>query len=494
MGNVALIRTVTSMAVTNIVTRVAHAADVPVIEDLYERENLRASAPTLPSTIERYPAVVAYDGEELVGFALTTRIGPDVLELRYILVAPNQRSSGIGTQMLNELERTAAPKWKGVVAVNSMGYAGKANGRLANGFFRRLGFRQVLDTGTSLLFVKELIDVTAVLAPIVHRPPKASPRLPKFAPPPPTGPGEFSRPGAPPAPEQIEASDEVLLAPPDEPNALRDLESLRATRSSAATSLAAALLHDRATTEAELADAWVKRMRTSGIDWFWYAPPPDGTTVLSGYGDPTRLALQSFRAAPAWPSRRPLDPASPASFYTSPVSPSGIVGDFGMTTYAGADAEIQRHISCVADLVAEIADIANPGVRYRDLYLDAKRTWEAARLHNDVTSDTDQAGTNIGHTIPFFGAERPALAAGEEGSRTLSQERSFVSERNETEIAETCAFTIEPRLGAPGLPVVWFHVIVVFIDGTKHVITEFDPVVEATGATWFTNPWHERSL
>lgn len=98
--------------------------DVPAIADLHERENHRFTTPTLTSTIVQFPSTVAYRGHELVGFALTKRFGPDVLELCDILVAADARGAEIGTRMLKELDRIAVPQWKGLVLVHSMGYAG----------------------------------------------------------------------------------------------------------------------------------------------------------------------------------------------------------------------------------------------------------------------------------------------------------------------------------------------------------------------------------
>ena len=48
-------------------------------------------------------------------------------------------------------------------------------------------------------------------------------------------------------------------------------------------------------------------------------------------------------------------------------------------------------------------------------------------------------------------------------------------------IPETGAFTVEPRLSAPGLPTVSFHIVVAFDQGRKQVISELDPLFELAG-------------
>lgn len=202
-----------------------------------------------------------------------------------------------------------------------------------------------------------------------------------------------------------------------------------------------------------------------------------------------RLGVESFRPPACWPGPTPVDAAAPFTAYSSPVASSGMIGDFGLTVSTGTDPRVQDHLARVAELVHGLTEQVAPGRRYADLYQSARSGWEAAGLVNDIASSTDPAGTNIGHSIPFFGQPREPLEPGEDGARRISQARVFVSATNEAEIAEECAFTIEPRLGGAGVPVVWFHVVVSFVAGRKHVVTEFDPVLAAAGASWFENPW-----
>lgn len=270
--------------------------------------------------------------------------------------------------------------------------------------------------------------------------------------------------------------------------AYQDLATLHTTRRIASEALAETLRAGLGASEAALAEAWVAAMHTAGVPWFWYTPPPDGTSVLSG-SELERLALTSFRPPSAWPSDRATTEIAPLTCYTSPVSKDGLIGDFGLTLYAGPDPAIRAHIAQVAELVAGVTDAAEVGINFCDLYAHAERCWVAAGLTNDIASTTDRAGTNIGHTIPFFGEDRRHVPKGGDAARTLSEARSFVSAVSTEVLGETCAFTIEPRLGAPGLPVSWFHVVVVFVEGTKHVVTEFTPVLDALGCVWFGDPW-----
>lgn len=240
--------------------------------------------------------------------------------------------------------------------------------------------------------------------------------------------------------------------------------------------------------EREVAERWVNGMRAAGVTTFWYVPPPNGTTVLSGSCGFGRLGLQSFRPEHAWPEDLPVT-EEPATFYTSPVSSSGIIEDFGLTLYRGDRQEVRDHIQDVANLVAELTEFVEPGMCYADLYREARDRWEAAGLRNDIASSTDAAGTNIGHSIPFFGGGHDKRDRATVAPELISKARMFVSAANTELVADTCAFTIEPRLGAPGLPVAWFHVVVTFVAGRKRVLTEFGPVFRLPGLEWFSNPW-----
>lgn len=116
---------------------------------------VEAEPERMAGDLERYPSAVAYVSRELVGVAHCARFGPDVLELRDMVVRRDVRGQGVGALLLAEMERSALEgPWRGVVLVNSMGYAGKE--RLATAFYERAGYEQVLDTGLSVVYAKLL--------------------------------------------------------------------------------------------------------------------------------------------------------------------------------------------------------------------------------------------------------------------------------------------------------------------------------------------------
>lgn len=141
-----------------VVMRAATAADLAAIADLHERENARpANRPRLGEVLAAYPAVVAEAEGTLVGFAFGSRFGPDILELLNILIAAPWRGQRLGEHLLRAFEAQASARgWAGVILVNSLGYPGVPEKRLAGHFYERLGYRACLDTGMSRVFAKAL--------------------------------------------------------------------------------------------------------------------------------------------------------------------------------------------------------------------------------------------------------------------------------------------------------------------------------------------------
>jgi hypothetical protein len=92
---------------------------------------------------------------------------------------------------------------------------------------------------------------------------------------------------------------------------------------------------------------------------------------------------------------------------------------------------------------------------------------------------------DIGHTIPGFSEpHHPEVLrwlAGDTSADVtwaLSRSRTFIGPETEGVISDTCAFTIEPQMLKQGGPMVSFHLIIVFDEGEKLIISRFKEVFD----------------
>jgi hypothetical protein len=266
-------------------------------------------------------------------------------------------------------------------------------------------------------------------------------------------------------------------------------------RRSASQTLAAVLAERMGGTsdEVDIADAWHLLLNTDSTTCAegWYLPPPHGLAVL--IADPPsfdRLNRPSFRSRSAWPSRQHrLSGQALLVAYSSRVNhENATIGDMGCTLYFGADQSIKRHLSTVWNITMRIARLAEPGMSFSQLYRDSIGIIDASGLRNNIYSISDSNSTNVGHTIPWSdrpisAEERTTLKSGDPQTIAdlVSSSRRFISSTEEHIFTETMAFTIEPRLSGPGLPVATFHVVVSFDRGDRNIITEFAPLFALTG-------------
>lgn len=96
------------------------------------------------------PSVVAREGGALIGFALGRSFAPDVVELANVLVAEPRRRRGVGRALVRELERRAVlAGGRGAIVVTSR--RSSPEGTHAAGFYERLGYRTMLDTGDTVV-------------------------------------------------------------------------------------------------------------------------------------------------------------------------------------------------------------------------------------------------------------------------------------------------------------------------------------------------------
>lgn len=228
----------------------------------------------------------------------------------------------------------------------------------------------------------------------------------------------------------------------------------------------------------------------------WYSPPPKGLIVcIANPPDYTRLTQPTFRSEVAWSSAgvRLLSESVLYGYGSRVDKATGLIADSGCTLYGGHNVQVVNHLRSVWALTVEVAQSAQVGDRLCDVYNRAAKMIERSGLANNVYSTHHGSDTNIGHSIPWTAeaitqAERDVLAKGTPSAvaELVGNKRIYVSPTEQTVIGERTAFTIEPRLSAPGLPSTSFHMVVVIEDGKTHVVTEFETLFERFEMTDFT--------
>src|SRR5690606_35590118 len=95
----------------------------------------------------------------------------------------------------------------------------------------------------------------------------------------------------------------------------------------------------------------------------WYAPPPNGISVLIDADPPySRLNYSSLRDEQYWPSDKIIGKESVTIAYASPVDrESLIIGDFGATFYFGDSPDIRYHINQCENILLEFAQTLREG-------------------------------------------------------------------------------------------------------------------------------------
>lgn len=282
------------------------------------------------------------------------------------------------------------------------------------------------------------------------------------------------------------------------PHAAR-LDAVAQTRGAAARTLERTLAQrGMGMSEAAVHAAWLAELRkepdlqASG----WYAPPPDGMSVL--VGDPPDYARASFvslRNPDKW--ARPdvlVNEESLIFTYCSPVHrETGMIGDFQMSIYGGSSAEVREHVAITLDATIKTVEYAVLGMELRELYNYATSQMRRNGVRNDTYSTTDVSGSqNIGHTIPWFDRGAPdnllrTLADGEQKmvAANLSAARTFVTGEQRARIGLNSAFTVEPQVTSPSGILASFHFIVVFQDGYKTILAGFSKLFDRFNMTEF---------
>jgi GNAT superfamily N-acetyltransferase len=143
--------------------RRARPEDRAEIMMLYQRESCRhADADRIRRRLADLPAVVAHDGNELVGFIHARRFAPDVAELSQMVIAARLRGRGIGSRMVEVMERALVEAgMRAAIFSNSWLHPGntREGSTRARRFWRRHGYWEVLETdaGATAVFAKRLV-------------------------------------------------------------------------------------------------------------------------------------------------------------------------------------------------------------------------------------------------------------------------------------------------------------------------------------------------
>lgn len=216
----------------------------------------------------------------------------------------------------------------------------------------------------------------------------------------------------------------------------------------------------------------------------WYSPPPFGIGILFDEKSYKRLQFKSLRNPESFPSEKSFwKKESVGIIYLSPVDvKTKMIGDIGFTIYHGNDEKIKQHIKKCYEVTRLIAEHAEVGMKFSDLYLFATDLFKKDfKIVGWMTTTSDaNLGINLGHTIP--GSLEENLNFGnsfEEVREIIKNNRIYINQVENFIIPETCAFTVEARLADinnPELPNVFFHFIVCFNKGKKMILENFENI------------------
>ena len=144
------------VSMQNIILRATTLNDIEQIVSLYceYRENWR-SLLDLEDVLVKYPSICAFSNENLVGFAYCQRFAPDILEVANIYVRQDIQSQGIGTQILQKIEKEAKDiNYGAVILFNSEAHIDKVYYRSAEGFYIKNDYELISQTDKTRIFIK----------------------------------------------------------------------------------------------------------------------------------------------------------------------------------------------------------------------------------------------------------------------------------------------------------------------------------------------------
>lgn len=270
----------------------------------------------------------------------------------------------------------------------------------------------------------------------------------------------------------------------------KETDAVVRTRETAAALLTEALRDIDGVSESEVAEKILKGMGTHS-ELFpdgWYDPPPRGVAILFGDAEHKRTQFETLREETFWPkSEFKFESESVGMVYLSPVDKeTGMFGDIGFSIYRGTSQATKDHLKDCLRIVEMAAEHAEVGMRFSDLYAYAQGIFHD-KVHKKIgwmTTAHDPLKINLGHTAPgSYGDSTPLGATFAETKEAIRSRRIYINEEEQFVIPETCAFTVEARLvdAEEKEPNVFFHVIVVFSEGKKRVLTNFNEIFTMLG-------------
>lgn len=276
----------------------------------------------------------------------------------------------------------------------------------------------------------------------------------------------------------------------------RQTKAVEEARSLGGRLLAETLREHPIASEAALRDALVAKMAAEPSIYpaGWYDPPPGGVAFLAAEAPFARLQFESLRPERSWPSAESkVSEEAVVMAYLSPVhKETGMLGDIGLTLYRGKDERVRAHLRSCYETVLGLAERAEPGMRMRDLFdIAMEDVFKKGGRHIGWMSTThDPQQVNLGHTAPGSYGELLPSGSFEEVREAIRTRRLYINAVEEFRIPDTCAFTVEARLtdASEEMPNTFFHLIVLFEDGKRRILSGFDEMFEAWDMGYMRSP------
>lgn len=251
-----------------------------------------------------------------------------------------------------------------------------------------------------------------------------------------------------------------------------------------------------------LAERWMDKIRSEDdiLPFGWYQPPPFGMSVLFGsppdYG---RLHYRSLRDPSHFPGEISCDRETIIYPYFSAIDRmTAMIGDYVATYYQGESQAIKDWMGEAYHMTKRIAASVRPGMKFSELYHVADDLIRGSGAQNNTfTSPATTGGlqSNIGHTVPYFNTQEiPSFSDQNDLAGKIAKARQFINDGNHDYIRSSCAFTIEPQLLMEGYPMVSFHMMIVVLDDTVHVVEKFFDIFEFFGMAGWLSVKRESAL
>ena len=288
---------------------------------------------------------------------------------------------------------------------------------------------------------------------------------------------------------------------------MSSIQQCQQLRAAAASILTDILPNANGRSELSVADEFKQRLLDQHklLSVGWYCPPRDGIGML--FGDPNddyaRLNFDSLRSEKYWASDEyTCNDETVGIVYVSPVTPDGIIADWGCTFYRGKNEKIKNHMVNCLQTVEQLAEFPQVGMQYSDISYFAEGLFARQGLVSNfilLTNHKNGTGINCGHSVPWTdkpttAADKRVFASGdiEAINKQISTARLFVSADEHAVIPQTAAFTAELRLQSASdssLPNVFIHLIVGFEDGQKTITANFNEFFQAMGMDYIRSKY-----